>query len=706
MRNVVNAVSIGDDVWAATTGGLLHWESGAATYEQITNTEGLDLNTLTAIGEDNRGRIWLGLDGGLINILDPATKKISRIDDFRGFQVNAFWSQNDSMFIGLNVGVSLYLVDRREVKETYKSLGALPVQTPVRNIAIRGREVWAATASGIARASLDFVNLSAPQSWTNYYTAHGLPTVNVRVFASRGADFYAGTTNGVAKWTGTTWINVSGNIASRDILKLAISEDGTLYAATPIGVYHMTSEAGWSMVATNRAFVSGALITEGGNLWGTTQDAGLLEYQTSSNSWIVREPNGPASNNFSSLAVDEQGNLWCTSSEKGISVFDGARWRTFNDSNGAFWTDYRSVCIDGTQPETRWFGTWGRGLVRATGPLDDLQFTKFDTANGFLAGANRAPVDYVVVTFVKNDRRNTLWLTNFDPTNNSPIAYLDTDGKSGRFSANEGLRSLLVRDIEIDNANRVWVGSENAGISVIDHNNTLFDHGDDRQGQGLGVEDGLASVRITSLAEDQDGIMWIGTVNGLNSWFPRPEPVSSHFGLISDDIRVVRVDPQNNKWIGTSSGISVLSGRDNFSLTEFTIQNSPLISNSITSFAFNGTTGEVYIGTTNGLSVYRSQFTAPRADLTQIKGYPNPFILDGSGGTFTVTNLTKAAQVKIFSEIGQLVRSFSQEDIPGGFAVWDGKNDDGNYVGSGIYLVVAYNDEGQSGVGKVAVINQ
>lgn len=710
MRNIVGAISIGDDVWAATTGGLLHWQSDAATFQGITNTEGLDLNTITAIGKDNRGRIWLGLDGGLINIFDPATQKVSRIDDFHGFQVNAFWSQNDSMFIGLNVGMSLYLVDRREVKETYKSLGTLPVQTPVRNIIIRGRELWAATANGLARTSLDFVNLSAPQSWTNYYPAHGLPTINVRVFATRGNEFYAGTTNGVARWTGTTWVNITGDIGSRDILKLAISENGTLYAATPIGIYRMTSEAVWPLVATNRSLITGALITDSGKLWGTTQDVGLLEYQPSDNSWSIRQPDGPASNNFSSLAVDEQGNLWCTSSEKGISVFDGVSWRTFNDSNGAFWSDYRSVYIDEIEPNTRWFGTWGRGLVRAAGPLDNLQFAKFDTADGFLAGARSAPVDYVVVTFVKKDLRNTLWLANYDPTNSSPIAFLDPDGRSGRFSTNDGLRSLLIRDIEIDNNNRVWVGSETSGISVIDHNNTLFDRSDDRTGQGLGIEDGLLSARITSLAQDQDGIMWIGTRGGLNSWFSRPEPVSSHYGLISDDINVVRVDPQNNKWVGTSSGISVLSGRDNFSLTEFTIQNSPLISNSVTCIAFNGNTGEVYIGTTNGLSVYRSQFTTPKSDLTQLKGYPNPVKFrsdedDPFSGPFRITNLTKIAQVKIFNETGQLIRSFSEDDIPGGEAVWDGKDEDGNLVGSGIYLVVAYNDEGQNGFGKVAVIN-
>lgn len=707
MRNVVDFVEVGNDIWAATTGGLLHWEKNTANFEKLTNTEGLDANTITAIGNDLRGRIWLGIDGGLINIYDPASETFSRVDDYRGFQIYAFLAQNDSMFVGLNVGVSLYLISRREVKETYKSLGNLPVQIAAKDLFIRGRELWVATANGIAKTSLDFANLSAPQSWTNYFVANGLPSSDIRAFAARPSELFVGTANGVAKWTGTTWTNITGDIGSGAILQLATSSDGTLYAATPIGVYRMSSNGLWSVVATTRNFISGVLVDAVDKVWAATQDVGLLEYQSTDNSWIEREPDGPASNNFSSLAVDENGYLWCTSTERGISIFDGQRWRNYDERDGGLWPDYRSVFIDPVRPGRRWFGTWGRGVVLATGDLDNLQFTKYDTANGFLANAQGTPLDYVVVTFVKQDKLGTLWIANYIPTNASPIAFLDVNGQFGHFSTNEGLRSINVTVIEIDRFNRVWVGSDNSGVSVIDHNDTLFDKSDDRPGQGLGREDGLAGVRITSLAEDHDGIMWIGTDLGLNSWLPRDQDdVSSHFGLISDDIRVVRVDPQNNKWIGTSAGISVLSGTDNVTLTDYTTQNSPLVSNSITSFAFNPNTGEIYIGTTNGLSLFRSPFTAPRPDFSELKGYPNPLLLNGDGGSFVITNLTKNALVKIYNEVGVLVRSFSQADIPGGHAVWDGKDDDGNIVGSGIYLFVAYNEEGQSAVGKVAVIHE
>ena len=38
--------------------------------------------------------------------------------------------------------------------------------------------------------------------------------------------------------------------------------------------------------------------------------------------------------------------------------------------------------------------------------------------------------------------------------------------------------------------------------------------------------------------------------------------------------------------------------------------------------------------------------------------------------------------------------------------LWDGKNKQGNFVGSGIYLVSAYHINGGSSVSKIAVINK
>jgi hypothetical protein len=177
--------------------------------------------------------------------------------------------------------------------------------------------------------------------------------------------------------------------------------------------------------------------------------------------------------------------------------------------------------------------------------------------------------------------------------------------------------------------------------------------------------------------------------------------------LISDVVQVIKVDPRNNKWIGTNAGISVLSGDDNFSLSAITVENSRLVSKSITDLAFNPATGDVWIATTNGISRLRTPFTAPKPDLNLLTGYPNPFRVGEEGGRFVISNLAENSAVKIFSASGELIRTFGREQVPGAQIVWDGRDHDGKLVPSGVYFFMAYVEEtGASAAGKVAVVRR
>jgi flagellar hook assembly protein FlgD len=67
--------------------------------------------------------------------------------------------------------------------------------------------------------------------------------------------------------------------------------------------------------------------------------------------------------------------------------------------------------------------------------------------------------------------------------------------------------------------------------------------------------------------------------------------------------------------------------------------------------------------------------------------------------------LVKDSKIKILTISGRLVRQF---ETPGGrVAYWDGRDDSGRLVASGIYLIVAYDTEGNNvTTGKVAVLRQ
>jgi len=228
----------------------------------------------------------------------------------------------------------------------------------------------------------------------------------------------------------------------------------------------------------------------------------------------------------------------------------------------------------------------------------------------------------------------------------------------------------------------------------------MYKSDDDFSGT-LTTTDGLIANQVKDMAIDPDNIVWIAAEGGLNYW---AGTVTTQYGLLSNSINKIEVDVRNNKWFGTTAGVSILAP-DAYTWTHYSTDNSPIVSDNVTSFAFDKKSGKVYIGTTNGLSCLETPYSEPREDLSQVKAGPNPFITNGSQ-VFSFLNLADDVAIKVMTENGIVVRQISKDDILGSAANWDGKNASGEYVASGIYIYVIYNEEtGLNLVGKLAVIH-
>ncbi|MCL6495312.1 MAG: hypothetical protein K6T54_11110, partial [Ignavibacterium sp.] len=85
--------------------------------------------------------------------------------------------------------------------------------------------------------------------------------------------------------------------------------------------------------------------------------------------------------------------------------------------------------------------------------------------------------------------------------------------------------------------------------------------------------------------------------------------------------------------------------------------------------------------------------------------YPSPFVISDGSQLVTIDGLIKDSEIKIITVSGKLVRKL---ETPGGrVAYWDGRDDDGNLVNSGIYVVVASDREANSvETGKIAVLRK
>ncbi|MBN2018280.1 MAG: hypothetical protein JW794_09165 [Candidatus Cloacimonetes bacterium] len=176
-------------------------------------------------------------------------------------------------------------------------------------------------------------------------------------------------------------------------------------------------------------------------------------------------------------------------------------------------------------------------------------------------------------------------------------------------------------------------------------------------------------------------------------------------------INQVYVDQHGRKWIATNGGgISVLD-EENYTFRNFTTENSSLPSNAVLSFAHNVYTGELYVGTAEGMCSFNIGAQINNTQGTdsgeKIVIYPNPFKPSEHPYVYFETrpNAKLPAGINtlyIYNLAGELIAEIGESDHFRFF--WDGKNN-GKDAASGIYFYVISSDSGKNYVnGKFALI--
>ena len=66
--------------------------------------------------------------------------------------------------------------------------------------------------------------------------------------------------------------------------------------------------------------------------------------------------------------------------------------------------------------------------------------------------------------------------------------------------------------------------------------------------------DGLPSNTVYAMAQDPDGILWIGTRNGLASFDGRHFQAYKEYGRVN----ALAVDRDGRLWVGTNEGLTVM----------------------------------------------------------------------------------------------------------------------------------------------------
>lgn len=465
-----------------------------------------------------------------------------------------------------------------------------------------------------------------------------------------------------------------------------------------------------------------------------TMDADLLA--------IVNKvkPEGPKYNNFGFLKI-HKGRLYSCDggfdliNDKlypgAIQVLNNTTWTIYQDditkSTGINYQDVMSLDIDPRDENHVMAGAKSGVYEFRNGKFIKL----WNDANSPIESFNKQSRDYEMMLSVMFDSDGNLWALNSQAPTQSIIEYTkDGQWVSHKHDELMKLKYLFpepqslgfMQGLMTDSRGLVWFVNDHWTVPSFyayqTGTNTLNSY------QGPFVNEDGTSLNITScqcITEDKDNNMWIGTPVGPfmieSNQLGEANPILTQVKVPRNDgtnyadyllsgvnIKSIVVDKDNRKWFGTNGNGLYLIAADNITtLAHFTKANSKLLSDNILSLALNEATGELFIGTDQGLCSYSGNISDSSNGMTKdnVWAYPNPVKPDYSGA-ITITGLENGANVKIVTSNGVLVNEGTASN---GEYKWYGINRDGKRVASGVYMVEVATSEGEKGVVcKIAIV--
>jgi hypothetical protein len=408
-------------------------------------------------------------------------------------------------------------------------------------------------------------------------------------------------------------------------------------------------------------------------------------------------------------------------SRNGVHLFEDENWDLKIESNVPQWQgkdlwDILDVSINPKNTKEFAISTYSKEPLTI---FKDDSVLLFNETNSTLqlSGINNG---WSLVSDVCYDEKGNLWALNGYA--DKPLNVRDKNGVWKNFDCGLAARNIFTTKMIVDFKNIIWFASLEDGMFGYDYSGTLDDASDDRYihiSTGTLTGD-LPSKNVTALAADFDGEIWVGTDAGFGILYSAANSFEAEAGdynvqrvkvqfegnveyvLGNTHITDIEVDGGNRKWVATANaGVLLLSVDGSEILEQYTMSNSPLISDNIFDIKLDQKTGELFIITDKGLVSLRTNASYEDPEYSDVVVFPNP-VRPNYYGPITMQGIRYNSDVKITDVAGNLVYKTTSN---GGTATWDGKTLDGQKAATGVYLIWTATNEGKDKkVGKVLVV--
>jgi ligand-binding sensor domain-containing protein/signal transduction histidine kinase len=424
---------------------------------------------------------------------------------------------------------------------------------------------------------------------------------------------WLGTLNGLNRYDGIGFKIFEYNpldstsLSHNRIFKIAEDHHGNIWIATSNGLnrYHRETEGFIryyyekdNVRSLSANLVQDVFVDSRGLVWVIAGD--LCLYNSDTEDFTRFTTNG----NVNFIYEDRQGLLW-TNYDDRLYVFD-------HETQTFILPDYlKSLTLDATTMVQDgqgyyWFGINNRGLLRSRLEQDSPHLDQFSDI--FKSKENIS--DYIILALYL-DSKEQLWVSCengglfvFDRQRELRYRFLHKPGEINSISFNS------IWSVYEDRIGRMWLGTWNAGVDVIDPYIRKFIQYQFEKG-----ENSLTHNQVTNFAEDDQGNLWIAMDGGGIDYFDRKrQSFVSHKhdpkdpnSLSGNAVLCLCHDDDGNLWAGTwAGGINVLKNHKQ-GFIHYNDQNSILVNNNIFTI-LNGGDGNIFMGLwQGGLCIHNTQ---------------------------------------------------------------------------------------------------
>ncbi|MFZ4535683.1 two-component regulator propeller domain-containing protein [Propionivibrio sp.] len=617
-------------IWVGTNTGLYRHDGYRSLHYQHDKSiaDSLPDDKISALFEDKHGRIWIGSRNGIARF-EARTGRFTRFSPrpaADGDQQNLLTrglvgDGQDGLWLATRGGL-LHFDPESGRFASYRNDPERADSLPGDNVAALARDAkgglwvgtWPSGLAYLAKGSEQFQRYALDNAKLPLKSPSNPRALHV----DSRQRLWIGTDNGVLLWHGgTPWASLARlpsppGVGGFRVFSIGEDGEGNIWIGTlEAGLLRWDETQRRFLDYTHRIddahslpanAVSALLVDRTQTLWVGTHGGGVSRSDLVSSGIERVMPDLLAPENFKawnivfSFAEDGRGNLWLggTGGLALVNLAERKLLRSLRHKPGqAGGLSSNAISHLYQQPGgALWIAT-SDGLGRLDPDSGSLQ-TKY-----FAGPGNNS------INRIAPGRNGVLWLA----TGGGVIRYSTSSGAAEYYSHDSaspdslgpGSNSCLVED----RGGNLWVGGGQEagarGLAILEKGGSHFRHyRHNPEGKAS-----LSSDIITSIHEDGQGNIWLGTAAGLNRAIRAADGrISFKRYMTANNISSVQADKANNIWSSTLTGLSRLDPKTgeavSYANAEETAKSTP-----IEGAGFRSQDGSLYFGSTQGFTVVK-----------------------------------------------------------------------------------------------------